>query len=138
MAKTTPRLHATFDFSKVGRKWQDQFAESADIVTRIIVNAERPVRRKRDDEDDQDYDDYVQAFYDNKELIGAQIREQAVFQAKLIVDVLIDVPREWLLPDAPEKIDWSNVDSLDYIQASYYGEIIEQVRSGSAMKKAKN
>jgi len=128
----------TFDFSKVNRQWQDQFAETADKVSQIIVMADRPLRRQRPGEDDQVYDDYVQSVYDAKEHMGAAIREQGKIQACLMAQVLKAVPREWLLADAPEIIDWSNPENLDYIQVAYYADILEQVRSGEAMKKAKN
>jgi len=31
--------------------------------------------------------------------------------------VLVDVPREWLLPDAPDDLDWSDVRSLDWLRS---------------------
>lgn len=138
MSAENSKLKATFDYSKVGRTWQNKFAETADNVAQIIVMADRPLRRQRPDEGNQEYDDYVDTFYEKKKRMGAEIRQQAEIQAAMVADVLRDVPREWLLPDAPESIDWSKPDNLDYIQAPYYAEILEQVRSGEAMKKAKN
>ncbi len=135
---SSKKLQVTFDFSKSGRKWQDKFAEAAEIVAQIMSDAERPLRRKRDGEDAQDYDDYVQAFYDTRRDSAKMIREQATIQANLMADVLVDVPREWLLADAPEVIDWSKPDSLDYIQLNHYLDILEQVRNGEARKQAKN
>ena len=127
-----------FDFSKVGRVWQERFAESAEVVSRLLVNSERPLRRQKPDEDDEDYDEFVQSFYDKKERVGEQIREQGRIQADLICDVLVSVPREWLLPDAPESIDWSKPASLDLVQVDHYLQILEMVRSGEARRKAKN
>lgn len=138
MADKARKLQVKFNFSKANRKWQDQFAEAAEVVARVMSDAERPLRRKRDDEDAQDYDDYVQAFYDTRRDSAKVIREQGVIQANLVADVLVDVPREWLLPDAPEVIDWSKSDSLDYIQVNHYLDILEQVRNGEARKQAKN
>lgn len=131
-------LAATFDYSKVGRKWQQQFIDSAEIVSRLMAQSERPLRRQKPGEDDQAYDDFVQEFYDRKEQFLGKIKEQSQFQASLICHVLSDVPREWLLPDAPEVIDWSDEASLEYIQAKYYAQILSDVQSGEAMKKAKN
>jgi hypothetical protein len=132
------KLQAKFDFSKASRKWQDQFSDSAEVVARIMSDVERPLRRKRIDEDDQAYDDYVQAFYDTRRDSAKMIREQGDIQSNLISVVLVDVPREWLLADAPEKIDWSKPESLDYIQVNHYLDILEQVRNGEARKLAKN
>jgi len=103
-----------------------------------MSDVERPLRRKRIDEDDQAYDDYVQAFYDTRRDSAKMIREQGDIQSNLISVVLVDVPREWLLADAPEKIDWSKPESLDYIQVNHYLDILEQVRNGEARKLAKN
>lgn len=138
MPVSTKKPQASFDFSKASRKWQDQFAETAEVVAQIMSDAERPLRRKRDDEDAQDYDDYVQAFYDKRRDSAKLIREQATIQANLIAVVLVNVPREWLLSDAPETIEWSKPDSLDYIQVNHYLDILEQVRNGEARKLAKN
>lgn len=138
MAGKEKKLKPVFDFTKVGREWQDKFADSAERVSRLLVNAERPLRRQKADEDNEEYDDYVQAFYDAKEQSGAQLREEGSKQADLVCDVLVDVPREWLLPNAPEPIDWSNPDSLDLIQVDHYIEILDMVRTGEARKQAKN
>lgn len=135
MAEKNPG--AVFDYSKVGRQWQDQFAETADQVSKIIVMAERPLRRQKADESDEAYDEYVQGIYDQKEHMGEAIRAQGKIQANLMAQVLVSVPREWLLPDAPEVIDWCNPDNLDLIQVSHYADLLELVRSGEAMKKAK-
>lgn len=138
MASKEKKLRPTFDFTKVGREWQDKFADSAEIVSRLLVNAERPLRRQKADEDNEEYDDYVQAFYDAKEQSGKQLREEGNKQADLVCDVLVNVPREWLLPNAPESIDWSNPASLDLIQVDHYLEILDMVRTGEARKQAKN
>lgn len=131
-------LEATFDFSKVGRKWQIEWADSAEAATRASLTIDRPMRKQRKEESDGDYSEAVQAYYDDKAAALSELRRLGDVQAALIPQVLVDVPREWLLSDAPEAIDWSKVESLDYIQVAHYGEIVEQVRSGEAMRKAKN
>lgn len=138
MAGKEKKLKPVFDFTKVGREWQERFADSAEIVSRLLITADRPLRRQKADEDAEDYDEYVQGFYDSKELIGKQLREEGNKQANLVCDVLVNVPREWLLPNAPEQIDWSNPASLDLIQVDHYLEILDMVRTGEARKQAKN
>lgn len=138
MALKGNKLKPVFDFTKVGREWQEKFTNSTVLVSKLLVTAERPLRRQKPDEDDEEYDEYVQTFYDNKEQIGELIREQGRVQADLVCDVLVNVPHEWLLPDAPEAIDWADPTSLDYVQVDHYLAILEMVRSGEARKQAKN
>jgi hypothetical protein len=129
---------ATFDYSKVGRQWQLEFAQSAEQATRASLLLERPMRKQKPDESAEAYDDAVQAFYDAKDKALGELNRLGDVQAELLTHVLVAVPREWLLADAPETIDWSQVESLNYIQMDHYGQIVNMVRSGEAMKKAKN
>jgi hypothetical protein len=36
-----------------------------------------------------------------------------------IARVLVDVPRDWLVPDAPETLDWHDPESLNWLQATH-------------------
>lgn len=39
--------------------------------------------------------------------------------------VLVSVPREWLVPGAPEIIDWSKPDSLSWLNQDWYQDLME-------------
>ena len=54
-----------------------------------------------------------------------------------MAQVLVDVPREWLIKDAPEELDWCKVESYDYIQEPRYGEILGLLQTGEARTLAK-
>lgn len=45
-------------------------------------------------------------------------------QERLLADVLVSVPREWLVPDAPQNLDWSNPESLNWLQEIYYSDLL--------------
>lgn len=55
-------------------------------------------------------------------------------QAELVAQVLVDVPREWLIAGSPELIDWSDFRSLDFVQEPRYADILEFIRSGEARR----
>jgi hypothetical protein len=135
---STKKPQPKFDFSRVGKKWQEEFSQSAETATRASFTIQRPLRKQRRDEEDDEYSDYVQKFYDDKEAAVDQVKAMGDVQTKLMVQVLADVPREWLLGNAPDVIDWSDVASLDYIQSDYYEELLDVIRSGGARKNAKN
>lgn len=45
-------------------------------------------------------------------------------QEQMLADVLLDVPREWLVPDAPAKLDWSNRESLNWLVDDHYNDVL--------------
>ena len=36
---------------------------------------------------------------------------------------LVSVPRSWLVPDAPDNLDWNDPESLNYLQADRYNDL---------------
>lgn len=111
-----------FDFTKVSRKWNNELGRSLMQVARMQVVMQRQPHEGMDDEE-------IEALLDRQEQAIDELETLADTQAALLVQVLVDVPRDWLLPDAPDELDWSQVESLDYIQSRRYGEILEMVRT---------
>ncbi len=134
---STKKQLPTFDFSRVGKKWQDEFQASAEIATRAGFTIQRPLRKQRPDEGDDEYGDYIQSFYDAKDAAVDKVSAMQHTQTKLMAQVLVSVPHEWLLADAPEALDWSDEKSLDYIQSDHYEELLNLVQTGEARKIAK-
>lgn len=120
-----------FDFTKVSRQWNVAFGKSLANAGKAQTIISRPVSPKADD-------DQVQAYYDRVEQAWADLENLANEQAALIAQVLVSVPREWLLTNAPDEIDWSKSENFDYIQSPKYAEILEMLRNGEAQKSAKN
>lgn len=44
---------------------------------------------------------------------------------KELAKLIVSVPRSWLVNDAPEEIDWSDVRSLEYIRGNKFGKLIK-------------
>jgi len=121
----------TFDFTRVSRQWNQKFIKSLANAGRAQTIISRPVSTKASE-------DEIQAYYDRVEKAWDDLENLANEQLALIAQVLVSVPREWLLADAPDEIDWSKPESFDWIQSPCYGEILELLRSGEAQKSAKN
>ena len=66
------------------------------------------------------------------------LNELSDMQAKLVAQVLVDVPREWLIAGCPDDIDWSDFNSLDYVQEPRYADLLDLIRTGEARSLAKN
>lgn len=144
---------ATFDFSRVGRDWSTKFRNSMmrtgqaaeDLTKPLLAREPRALDDDADDEAIEKYDAAmlkyeaeVNAYYEMrriaKEIIDVSAPQE---QAEMICEVLASVPRSWLKSDAPNLIDWSKVESLDYITPPGYGELLNMIQSGEAMILAK-
>lgn len=121
----------TFDFTRVSKEWNHQFALSLTAVTKAEITLKRP-QPKTDDYD------VLTEFYDKQEEALTVIERLAGEQAGMVAQVLVDVPRDWLLETAPDAIDWGDPASLNFVQADRYGEMLEMIRNGEARSKAKN
>ena len=121
-----------FDFSKVSRQWNREFARTLTQAARVQLILQRQPNEAMDDA-------AVEALLDRQEQALADLESLADQQAELLVQVLADVPTAWLLPSAPDNLDWSKVEALDYIQSNRYLEILELLRTKDvASDDAKN
>jgi len=119
-----------FNFSRVSRRWAKRFSRvQIEMAQRaLIIGADaRP--------------DLTQAEQQtlNQGRIEAADR---IFQLEderdaLLCEVLEYVPGEWLVEGAPDNLDWHDVESLDWVQAGKFDELLQMV--GSARQaSAKN
>lgn len=121
-----------FDFSRVSRQWHKQFAKTLTAVTRAQITLQRV---PSEDATPEEYD----ALLDKQEQAWIAIEELSDQQAELIAQVLVSVPDDWLIEGAPEALDWSDVASLDWVQAYRYLEILSLVREKNVPRdNAKN
>lgn len=51
---------------------------------------------------------------------------------QLVCDVLVDVPREWLVKGAPLEIDWRCADSLRYIKSRKINDLIVSMQEAQS------
>lgn len=99
----------TFDLSKVGYGWQKKYMR---VNVRIVRN-DTLIRNTSDESASEENRRTVQiARLEAME----ELPELTDQRDALISQVLQDVPREWLIPGAPKSLNWSSVESLDYLQ----------------------
>jgi len=144
----------TFDYNRVGTSWREEFTKSLNDVAEAGMVAQRPLTARPPTEIDSDaddetvdkynaalekYDKAVDAYYEKRDAAMALIREAPELQKRLMAQVLVDVPRAWLLDEAPDIIDWSNPDNLKYISYDGYDKLLTVwIQGGGARAKAKN
>lgn len=119
----------TFDFGRVSRQWNRQFGRTLLRATELTIEMQRPAPEKA-------AADEMNAHLDRMKAAMGQLESVATEQSELIAQVLVDVPREWLLKDAPEEIDWSVADNQDWLRADCYQKLLAMVQSGEAMQDA--
>lgn len=117
-----------FDFSRVSRRWNKQFSASIATVTKAQIAMQRPAPVGDDAA--------IQAHYDRMDAAVDSLQTVADEQARLVCEVLMDVPREWLITGAPEGLDWDNPESLDWVRADKYQEILMMIQTGEAARQA--
>lgn len=120
-----------FDFSRVGKKWNYAWTVSMTRASRAQLTMQRVLPEGAS---------YEEVYQQGERAIAAMEELQQIGddQAGLLAQVLVYVPRGWLLEDAPEEIDWSDVASLDWIRLDKYSEIFDLLRSRNARSSAKN
>lgn len=124
----------TFDFTKVGRNFTREWGASVDKATRAlkVLSGLQPTGHSR--EELEEFDTLCTEY-------KAKLDEEADAQSLLICKILKSVPKSWLVQDAPSEIDWTDEESLDYIQADRYAQLAQMVGDGRhyhASAEAKN
>lgn len=121
-----------FNSPAIGRAWIKRFGDSVSRGTKAQLILQRPVPDSDSPEDrKRQYDEKIEA----SDLLSKLGDEQAL----LVAEVLVSVPRSWLIPGAPDEIDWSDPANLDYIQMQHYADILERLRNGNVLQvQAKN
>jgi hypothetical protein len=140
MSKKPEGEQPTFDYGHAGSEWRDRFNETLTSVAEAQEVLNRRLPKSISDEDSETYDEAkVQAFYDRRDAAFATIKAAPTVQKELMAQVLVDVPRSWLLDSAPEEIDWSDPDSLKYVSYDGYNKLLTiWIQGGGARRNAKN
>lgn len=106
----------TFDFGQVSRKWGKRWgalmAEATEIQAQALEQDEQDFGAI---EDEKARRKAMATFARAQASMLGRLTEIGYEQEKLMAQVLVDVPREWLEADAPESIDWSDPENLDYL-----------------------
>jgi hypothetical protein len=136
MQKKVTRIEPqpTFDFTRVGRGFMREWGASVERATRytkVLMNLQ-PNGNSR-----ADLEEFETLSEEYKEKFDAE----ADVQSEMISRILKSVPKSWLISDAPEGIDWSNPENLDYIQVDRYAQLLQTIgqnRHYLASGEAKN
>jgi hypothetical protein len=114
---------ATFNFTNVGRGFSREWAEVVTRATAVgkILHGLMPEGNNR--EAIEEFKELHAEYHEELAAIGDE-------QAVLVCKILKSVPKSWLVVDAPAEIDWSEVESLDYIQADRYAQLLQTIGQG--------
>jgi DNA-binding NarL/FixJ family response regulator len=122
----------TFDFTQVGRNLSKDWTHllnKANGIAKILASL-MPEGNSR--EELEEFEELYHEYHERLIAVGDE-------QAALICKVLKSVPKNWLIKDAPASLDWSDVESLDWIQADRYSQLLHMIGSGEHYKlSAKN
>lgn len=117
------------DFSNVSRKWGKTWykinRDEGMIATREVPEA----ADMADMTDEQKAE--ARKFIEDTYATLDRIMEE---RDKLIAQVLVDVPRGWLVDDAPDDLDWSDPENLDWLRQDRYADVLKAVNEGRSAK----
>jgi hypothetical protein len=107
-----------FDFENVSRKWEKQWRK---------VNVDLTATAQLIEADSTGADDKIMAV--------RSIDDIDAIREKLLSQIVVSIPREWLVKDAPKDIDWSDVASFDWLKMGKFNDLVASV---SAERSPKN
>jgi hypothetical protein len=104
-----PSLLPSFNFANVSYKWTKDWARTFNEVVRaqVLIEAEA-----KDDATPEERASVNRAKLEAVASIGDFLDKRDA----LVAQVLTFVPREWLVAEAPEDLDWSKPESLEYLR----------------------
>ena len=119
-----------FNFSRVSRRWAKRFSRvQIEMAQRaLIIGADaRPDLTPAEQ----------QTLNQGRIEAAGRIFQLEDERDALLCEVLEYVPADWLVEGAPDNLDWHDVESLDWVQAGKFDELLQMV--GSARQaSAKN
>lgn len=119
-----------FDFDAISRRWSMQ--QISLLAQGTELQAEFEELQERIEAGDLTRDE--------RKRTAAIMREmQAISEAQqaLMAEVLVSVPRSWLVPSAPGEIDWRDPASQDWLLESKYAAL-QAAMQAARQKASKN
>ena len=108
-----------FDFENISRKWEKEWRKA---------NIELTATAQLIEADSTGADDKIMAVRGIDDIDA--IRE------KLLAQIVVSIPREWLIKDAPADIDWSDPTAFDeWLKMGKFNDLVVSV---SAERSPKN
>lgn len=124
-------LMVACDFSEVSRRWAHEWMK---MDGEIQQWAAVQMGDGRDDLSDEEQEKL------NAGKLEAAIKMNELLDRRneLAAMVLVSVPREWLVKDAPDEIDWSDPENLlDYVKDKHNHDLLAGI-TRARMREAKN
>jgi len=119
-----------FDFSRVSRRWAKRFSRvQIEMAQRaLIIGADArpdltPAEQQKLNQGRIEAADRIFQLEDERDA--------------LLCEVLEHVPADWLVEGAPDSLDWHDVESLDWVQAGKFDELLQMV-GAARQASAKN
>lgn len=119
-----------FDFSRVSRRWAKRFSRvQIEMAQRaLIIGADArpdltPAEQQKLNQGRIEAADRIFQLEDERDA--------------LLCEVLEHVPADWLVEGAPDGLDWHDVESLDWVQAGKFDELLQMV-GAARQASAKN
>jgi hypothetical protein len=114
----TPAPAPVFDFENVSRRWEKQWRKA---------NIELTATAQMIESENVAYDDKLMAIRSLTDF--DEVRE------KLLSQIVVSIPREWLVKSAPKDIDWSDVTAFDdWLQVGRFKDLVEAVNMDRSAK----
>ena len=126
MSKSSQNVAPKFDFTNIGRRWEKRFSHCMLEMSELSLIVSAPERENLTSDEQA-------TLRLGRADASRRIRELDDERDALVAVVLVDIPRSWLTPDAPDNLDWSDVTSLDYIKD--YNLVVQTL---SETRSAKN
>ena len=123
MAEKT--VKPVFDFRRVTRRWSKEWRQVSTELVQIGVLLENPARP------DLTAEEARTLTMAKAEALG-RLDEIEAQREKLLCEVLVSVPREWLAEDAPAGLNFREPEALDWLLDAKFQGLIE------AMAEARN
>ena len=118
MAKEAGNQMPEFDFGMVSHAWARRWATRMTRATALGVTLDKlAAREKVRGELTEREGKTLQKCMQELESIGDE-------QEQLVSAVLVSVPGDWLVRDAPDDLDWSQPESLGWLQERRYGDLV--------------
>lgn len=109
-----------FDFSEISRKWEKEFSRVNVKLGRSGLLSETKISKDATDEQKKDFLRMQLEIVDDLDNL-VDTRDA------LVCEVLVSVPREWLVSRAPDGLDWKNPESLDWLRVGKLEEIVHAI-----------
>lgn len=121
----------TFSFNvsrKWGKRWTALMREATELQAASLDSDDAPGMDESIEDETarrQAHQAAMRAYTATLTQSISRLEAIAEEQEALIAQVLVDVPREWLSPDAPDDLDWSDPASQDWLLENRYTSLVQ-------------